>query len=246
MGDAGVLTATWQGAALVGVVAPFLAAAERLNPATALLPATAAVRRRRRVVALAFAVSQLLWVPVVIVVLVQVVDAVSPHGVLRRAVAGEPAALRAAEAFLLMDVVAYWTHRGEHAVHLLWRLHSVHHGGAAVDWLTSLRFHPLDVLLEQGLPVTVAALLGFPLAPLGPYLAVVTVVTLLAHVNTVVPDRWLAKVVVTPGYHRAHHEPAGNGGRFALVLPVLDVLFGTAGAQRKTSSPARKEAALAT
>jgi sterol desaturase/sphingolipid hydroxylase (fatty acid hydroxylase superfamily) len=84
------------------------------------------------------------------------------------------------------------------------------------------------VVVEQLLPVGTVAALGVPLADLAPYLFAAGVVTLLAHSNVAVPGQWLARVVVTPGYHRSHHERGRDGSNFALVLPVIDVLFGTA------------------
>jgi sterol desaturase/sphingolipid hydroxylase (fatty acid hydroxylase superfamily) len=134
-------------------------------------------------------------------------------------------------AFVVADLVAYWTHRAEHRSRYTWRFHSVHHSPPQLDWLAGRRFHPLDVVVEQILPVGVVAVLGVPLADLAPYLFATGVVTLLAHSNVAVPGRWLARVVVTPGYHRSHHERGRDGSNFALVLPVMDVLFGTASFQ---------------
>jgi len=70
--------------------------------------------------------------------------------------------------------------------------------------------------------------LGLPLVALAPWLFAAGVVTVLAHCNVAMPGRWIARVVVTPGYHRSHHERGRDGSNFALVLPVMDIVFGTA------------------
>ena len=44
-------------------------------------------------------------------------------------------------------LVAYWTHRWMHATPLLWRVHRVHHSDPFVDVSTSLRHHPLELLV---------------------------------------------------------------------------------------------------
>src|SRR5262249_44893339 len=49
--------------------------------------------------------------------------------------------------FLGLDLLAYWTHRAQHAVPLLWRLHALHHSDPDVDVTTSVRHHPGEYLI---------------------------------------------------------------------------------------------------
>jgi len=139
-----------------------------------------------------------------------------------------PLPLIAIAAFLVADVVAYWVHRSEHKFGLLWRPHSIHHSATTVDWLAGFRFHPVDVVVEQVPPILLLAAVGVPLSAIAPYLFVAALVTLFAHCNVVVPGRILGRLVVVAPYHRSHHELGGDGHNFALVLPAVDVVFGTA------------------
>ncbi len=150
------------------------------------------------------------------------------HGRWAGAVAAWPWAIRVASAALTAELVHYGIHRAMHTVPFLWRLHSVHHSSTDVRWWSTFRFHPVDSALTLVVPAVVAAWCGFGAAAIAPYMLVVGVVTLFAHADVFVPGRVLAAVVVTPAFHRSHHEVGRDQCNFALVLPAFDVLFGSA------------------
>ncbi len=221
-------TVVWVGNAFVFVViAPLLVAAEWANPECPMAPAGCSPLRHRRT-DWAFAAVQLALVPAVGLGTALGASAVVAHGPLHRVVASLPATATAVFAFLVADLVAYWTHRAEHRSRYMWRFHSVHHSSRRMDWLAGRRFHPVDVVLQPAVTVAVVAGLGVPLVDLAPYFFAAWLVTMLAHCNVSLPGRWLARAVVTPGYHRSHHERGREGSNFALVLPLMDMLFGTA------------------
>ena len=219
-----------QYALMFALFAPLLATAEWANPECE--------RREppppwwRRGTDWAFAALQLALVPALAVGVNRWAPALVAHGPLHGVAASLPGTATAAGAFLVADFTAYWAHRGEHHFRAAWRWHSVHHSSVRLDWLAGRRFHPLDVVVQQVLPVGVVVALGVPLVALVPYFLVAGLVTLLAHCNVAVPGGWLARVVVTPGYHRSHHERGRAGSNFALVLPLSDILFGTASFER--------------
>jgi sterol desaturase/sphingolipid hydroxylase (fatty acid hydroxylase superfamily) len=145
---------------------------------------------------------------------------------------------------LAYESVYYAIHRGEHRAAWLWPIHRTHHAARRLDAVSGFRFHPLDTVATRGVPVLVVALVGIPPGRLVPYLTVLFVVTMLAHADLAVPGRWLDWVVVTPGYHRTHHEVHGGGTNLAAVLPILDRCFGTyapAGAERQFLTAAQAE-----
>ena len=49
---------------------------------------------------------------------------------------------------LAQTFIAYWVHRTMHRVPVLWRVHRVHHADSAVDVSTSLRNHPLELVVS--------------------------------------------------------------------------------------------------
>jgi sterol desaturase/sphingolipid hydroxylase (fatty acid hydroxylase superfamily) len=90
-----------------------------------------------------------------------------------------------------------------------------------------MRFHPVNALLDLSVPYFVAAALGVGTGAIAATASIVAIVTLFAHADVHVPGRWLDRVVVTPRYHRTHHELGELATNVALVLPLLDALFGT-------------------
>jgi sterol desaturase/sphingolipid hydroxylase (fatty acid hydroxylase superfamily) len=217
----------WVDYALIFVVlAPILALAERLAPESPSVDARASVRWRRA--DWLFAALQLALVPATWVCLLHLAPLVTRSGLFVRGLMYLPSLVSAAAAFVLADVAAYWLHRLEHCFAATWRLHSVHHSPTRLDWLSGRRFHPLDASAQVVLPSLLVAGLGFPLASLDAYVFVAGLVTTLAHCDLASPGSVVDRLVVTPAYHRSHHERGREGRNFAVVLPVLDRLFGTA------------------
>src|ERR1700761_4196896 len=111
--------------------------------------------------------------------------------------AGAPVLLQMAVILLVTDLLQYWAHRLFHQ-YPLWRFHSIHHAPTRVDWLTSVRMHPVNFILYSTLINFLVSLLGFnPNAFL--FLVPFNVVAgLLAHANlnwTFGPFRY---VIVSP------------------------------------------------
>jgi sterol desaturase/sphingolipid hydroxylase (fatty acid hydroxylase superfamily) len=143
-----------------------------------------------------------------------------------------PAAVACVAGVVLLDLTDYVRHRLSHAVPLLWRLHRVHHSDLAVDVTTSLRNHPIEILLRPVfLSVTVIA---FGIAPLAVLLQPLVQLPILVfqHANIRLPaalDRALAWLIVTPGMHLVHHSRARleADSNYATFLTVWDRLFGS-------------------
>jgi len=133
---------------------------------------------------------------------------------------------------LVRGLVSTGTHWLNHKVPWLWRLHRVHHLDTEVDVSTTVRFHPLEMLVNPfiGVPVIVA----FGLSPwvLAFYELLDVAVTLFSHSNLRLPgavDRWLRYVIVTPDLHRVHHSTwqPETDSNFGAVFPVWDLVLGT-------------------
>lgn len=131
-------------------------------------------------------------------------------------------------AFLLGDFLLYWIHRWFHGKRL-WRFHAVHHSSEQLDWLSSVRGHPVNDIVANAMLFFPFLLLGFgpgASAGAGPALGVFA---LLGHAD--VDWDWgpFRHVVTSPVYHRWHHskDPAAIDKNFASFLPLWDILFGT-------------------
>jgi len=143
-------------------------------------------------------------------------------------VAHQPFWAQALEAFVIGDFLSYWAHRALHG-RSLWAFHAIHHGPTELDWLSTIRNHPVNVVVQRLVLTTPLLLLGFPVATilaLAPFSAIYNIFT---HANIDWRFGPLRYVVVSPVMHRWHHTPeaVGCNSNYGEALAIWDVLFGT-------------------
>jgi len=129
---------------------------------------------------------------------------------------------------LAADFLQYWVHRAFHK-YPLWKFHAIHHSPPDVDWMTSVRFHPVNLLLYSTLMNSFVYLLGFSPAAYDSLFVFNSIYSPLVHANlnwTYGPFKY---VLASPVFHRWHHTYPEEGGdkNFAPTFPFLDVMFGT-------------------
>jgi sterol desaturase/sphingolipid hydroxylase (fatty acid hydroxylase superfamily) len=126
------------------------------------------------------------------------------------------------------DFIEYWSHRWFHG-RGLWRFHAIHHSSKEVDWLSSVRLHPVNELGSRFCRTIVLVLLGISPTVLAAYVTFSTVYALFLHANVPWTFGPLRYVVASPVFHRWHHasEAGAIDKNFAGFLPVYDLLFGT-------------------
>lgn len=138
----------------------------------------------------------------------------------------QPVAWQAVEALLLVELVGYGVHRAFHAVPVLWRIHSVHHSSEQLDWLASLRVHPLDQTLVRSAQFLVLTLLGFPVTLFAGVTVLLGLWAVFLHANVRLRFGVLERFIATPAFHHWHHARAARGN-YAGLFPWVDTLFGT-------------------
>jgi sterol desaturase/sphingolipid hydroxylase (fatty acid hydroxylase superfamily) len=129
---------------------------------------------------------------------------------------------------VLMDLANWVSHLLNHRVASFWRYHALHHSQEELSILTAFRAHPLAHTSFQ--------LAAVPLIVLGtggavPAWVLVGYIVLSTAPHANVPWRLgpLCYVVVTPAYHRLHHDRADRRGvNLGTVLVLWDVLAGLA------------------
>jgi sterol desaturase/sphingolipid hydroxylase (fatty acid hydroxylase superfamily) len=140
----------------------------------------------------------------------------------------QPLWLQAIEVLILADLIFYWAHRAFHG-RRLWPFHLVHHSNTHMDWLTSMRFHPVNDVISRTCQAIPLVLLGFAPAAVMCMIPVVVIFIVVTHAN--VPWTWgpLRYVLVSPVYHHWHHstDDAALDKNFAGVLVLWDWMFGT-------------------
>ncbi len=93
-----------------------------------------------------------------------------------------PFPLQACIMLLIADFLGYWMHRAFHG-RSLWRFHAVHHASRSVDWLSSVRVHPVnDAVMRLASAVPLVAL-GFAPAALAVITSVLTLWAIFLHAN---------------------------------------------------------------
>jgi sterol desaturase/sphingolipid hydroxylase (fatty acid hydroxylase superfamily) len=143
------------------------------------------------------------------------------------AIARQPLWAQAVEAFLFADFLSYWGHRWLHG-RALWPFHAIHHSVEEMDWLSTIRNHPVNVVIQRLVLTLPLLLVGFPVKAIlviAPFSALYNIFT---HANLDWRFGPLRYLLVSPALHRWHHEPGlGCDRNFGEALAIWDVLFGT-------------------
>lgn len=130
---------------------------------------------------------------------------------------------------LVSDLLLYWIHRIFHRSSFMWPFHAIHHSAKEVDWTTAVRFHPVNVMLQQSAVMGLMISLGVRpevIAVVAPFDACIAV---WQHSNM----KWdlgpLKYIIATPVFHRWHHTMPDEGGdmNFAPTFAFWDYMFGT-------------------
>lgn len=168
-------------------------------------------------------------------------SAVHRVGLLR--LAGASPMIGAILGFVLLDLAVYAQHVVSHRIHVLWRLHRLHHTDLVLDVSSAVRFHPLEILLSMAFKIGVVLILGVSPAAVVAFEVALSAFALFTHANLAFPvgvDETLRSLFVTPDMHKIHHsvERAEHDRNFGFQFSIWDRLFGTYLA-RAASPPAR-------
>lgn len=143
-------------------------------------------------------------------------------------VAAQPVWLQAIEIYLLADFMGYWLHRLFHTG-AWWPFHAVHHSSEHLDWLSSVRVHPINEAVNNLAPVVPLLFFGFDPTVTAGVAGFLTFYAIFLHADVDWDFGPLRSVIATPVFHRWHHskDPAAIDKNFAGLLPLWDILFGT-------------------
>lgn len=151
-----------------------------------------------------------------------------PHQIFDKSLTQLPLALQVFFGVLIMDLATYWRHRFTHRH--LWPYHAFHHSAEEITWLTSLRLHPLEILVAMLFDTTILYILGFSGSGIIFAAVIVQIYNYFTHMNIDInfpkPIRY---IFASPHYHRWHHaaDKAAYDKNFCGVFSFLDVIFGT-------------------
>lgn len=142
--------------------------------------------------------------------------------------ATQPVWLQVIEIYALVDLIGYWTHRLFHC-RKWWPFHAVHHSSEDLDWMSSVRLHPVNDLVSKFCQVTPLLLLGFnPLATISaaPFF---TFYAILLHADVNWDYGPLRGIIASPVFHRWHHSKDREAWdkNFGGLFVLWDRVFGT-------------------
>lgn len=131
---------------------------------------------------------------------------------------------------LATDCVAYFIHRAQHAVPALWAMHSLHHSAEALTLITGVRHFWIEQVAMTALLPVVAVLFQTPTAVIVAASVFYFFFDACVHVNIKIPFGVFGLAVNNPQFHRIHHSVRSEhqNKNFCKLLPLLDLIFGTA------------------
>ncbi|WP_190295286.1 sterol desaturase family protein [Mucilaginibacter rubeus] len=136
---------------------------------------------------------------------------------------------------LLFDFGSFLTHNLQHKVPVLWRFHRIHHSDNHLNVSSSLRFHPVDVIVSQCVYQCIGVMLiGLPITAFVIYGSIAIPLLILQHSNVRFPaklERIARLIFATPGWHKIHHasEQKDTDSHYGDVFTFWDRIFGTWG-----------------
>jgi sterol desaturase/sphingolipid hydroxylase (fatty acid hydroxylase superfamily) len=136
---------------------------------------------------------------------------------------------------VVLDFAQYCVHRAQHHANWWWALHAVHHSQRQMTFWTDNRNHLLDSVITDSIFAAIALAIGVPPAQFALLVVLSRMLESLSHANVRLSFGAIGeRLLVSPRFHRLHHaivaSPHGDyrGANYAVLLPLWDVLFGTA------------------
>lgn len=148
-------------------------------------------------------------------------------GLPRLAALGLPLWISVPLALVALDAGNYLAHWLLHRVDALWEFHKVHHSSRTLDWLATFRSHLVEQALRRLVAPVPLVVAGFPLDAVVIAAGLFTAWATFNHSNLRVRLGPLEALLVTPGFHRAHHVPHTTERNLGTVFTVWDALRGT-------------------
>jgi sterol desaturase/sphingolipid hydroxylase (fatty acid hydroxylase superfamily) len=131
--------------------------------------------------------------------------------------------------YVVADFSFYWAHRLMHTRYL-WPFHSIHHSQSEMTYLTTARFHILDVVVFTVVTLIPAVLIGWPAGSIAAVSVFLFIQDKIQHAEIDWTYGPLYRIFVSPRFHRIHHGRASAlfNRNYGRMLPLWDHVFGTA------------------
>jgi sterol desaturase/sphingolipid hydroxylase (fatty acid hydroxylase superfamily) len=128
-----------------------------------------------------------------------------PYQIFDAQLSALPALAQIIAACFILDFATYWRHRFTHRVKWLWPFHSIHHAAQNINWLTSMRLHPIDFCVALTFNVLMLHVFGFSAGGITLGFLVYYFYNFFTHANLDLqfpkPFRY---ILASPNFHRWH------------------------------------------
>lgn len=144
--------------------------------------------------------------------------------------ANQPLGVQVVGVLLMHDFIFYVTHRLKHRWHWWWKLHETHHSSREMDFLSNVRFHPLEKIIDRTIYLLPLLFFGVSENAIFLWASVDVFLGMLNHSNLNWRIGPLIYIFVGPEMHHWHHvrdakiRECNYGGNFS----IFDWIFGTA------------------
>lgn len=151
-----------------------------------------------------------------------------PHQIFAPTLEALPIGIQMFLGAFLLDFSTYWRHRFTHKY--MWPFHATHHSATHLNWLTSMRLHPVDVCTALLFDLTILYLIGFSGAGMACAVILIKAFNYINHMNLNLqfakPARY---ILASPYFHRWHHatDKEAYDKNFCAMFSCIDLMFGT-------------------
>ena len=133
---------------------------------------------------------------------------------------------------ILFDLWMYIWHLLNHKLKFLWIFHRMHHSDINLDISTSIRFHPLEILISIIFQTVILMIIGIDLKMLFFYIIIFNFINIFHHSNFNLSenvDEIMQYIFVTPNMHRIHHSQLliENNSNYSSTISIWDRVFRT-------------------
>ena len=133
---------------------------------------------------------------------------------------------------ILLDLAIYGQHIASHKWRWFWRLHKIHHTDLDFDVTTSVRFHPVEIIVSMAYKLFCIYLIGANPTGVIAFEIILSSCALFNHSNINIPlaaDKLIRRILVTPDMHRVHHSVirTETDSNFGFSISIWDRLFKT-------------------
>ena len=127
---------------------------------------------------------------------------------------------------MVAEFAGWVLHYVKHRNGFLWKFHFQHHRDHHYNlWLTA-HTHGLEVVVSGMILAMLLSLVGFSVLTIEIYLVYYGFMKVLQHSAHDYSFGILDRILVTPGYHRLHHE-VNSACNFGITWTLFDVIFRT-------------------